>query len=154
LPYGSTITYQLSSPEQVAAGGGVALLSNDSFNVGAATLELLLGYGTYNGLLVEAVAGTADGGAGYVVKCLFPPGNAPVQQQQLVKIKAVLLRWVKEAKEEGNPLLLGWLGVVMGQVHPDPEERLTPAQAAERLKQLRRRYGEENAQLAAVLGGA
>jgi hypothetical protein len=76
-----------------------------------------------------------------------------VQQQQMVRIKGALMRWVKEAKEEGNSLLLGWLGVVLGQVHPDPEERLTCAQAAERLQQLHKAYGD-GSNLAVALSGA
>jgi hypothetical protein len=63
------------------------------------------------------------------------------------------MRWVQEAKQGANSLLLGWLGVVLGQVHPDPEERLTGAQAAERLQQLHKTLGDGTA-LAIALSGA
>lgn len=151
MPQGSALTFHLSGPEQLAVGNGHIMLSNDMFNVGASTLEMLLGRDVFNSLLVEVEVPGHQEPAG----ALFPPGNLAQQQQQLqlVKIKAALLRWVMEAGLQGNSLVLGWLGVVLGQLHPDPEERLSPAQAAARLRLLARTYGEGSGALAAAMGG-
>jgi hypothetical protein len=83
IPQSSALTFHLSGPEQLAEGNGVTLLSNDHFNVGAATLELLLGKERFGKLLVAVnVPGYAE-----AFSCLFPPGDAALQQQQMVRIK-------------------------------------------------------------------
>jgi hypothetical protein len=69
--------------------------------------------------------------------CLYHPNhNQEQQQQQLARVKAALFDWLAEAGEGSNPTLLAWVALLVGQLHPVPEERLPAAEAAARLEQL------------------
>jgi hypothetical protein len=152
IDQGSTITYDYSSPEQLAVRQSTSVLSNDAFNAAVAPLVTLLGNNRWWGLLVVA---TVPGPGQYPIqcRCLYPPGDAAVQQLQFAKLQQAVVNWLGETELSKNDLLLGWLGVLLDQLRPVPGDRRTPAAAVARLEELQVQFEGSDPELAAALSG-
>jgi hypothetical protein len=128
-------TARASTPAQLEGGNTVRDPLNDEFGAAASALMLLLGYAKYSQLLVGISWKLPNGEVAHD-GCLYHPHRKEQQQHQLTRVKAALHDWLAEAGQGSNPTLLAWVAILVGQLHPLPEQRLPAAEAAARLEQL------------------
>lgn len=129
-------TARASTPAQLEGGNSVRDPLNDEFGAAASALMLLLGYARYSQLLVGISWKLPNGEVAHDACLYHPHKKEQQQQQQLARVKAALYDWLAEAGQGSNPTLLAWVAILVGQLHPLPQERPPAAEAAARLEQL------------------